>query len=147
MKMGFRFGLTYFYHNNGKLASVVDFKEDKESFVTCYDESGEKIKCDKEIEQMPEFPGKVESLMKYLRTNVNYPRKAAENAIQGKVIVKFYVDIDGKVKNPVVLQGVDPLLDDEAIRVVSIMPAWKPGIQFNRKVKVYYTLPVTFKLQ
>lgn len=147
MKMGFRFGITYFYHNNGKLASVIDLKKDTKIFIECYDESGVKMKCTKEIEYMPEFPGKVEALMKYMRTNVNYPRKAAENAIQGKVIVKFYVDIDGKVKNPVVLKSVDPLLDEEAIRVVKKMPDWKPGIQFNRKVKVYYTLPVSFKLQ
>ena len=66
---------------------------------------------------------------------------------QGKVIVQFVVDKDGTITNPEVVRGVDPYLDKEAVRVISSMPKWKPGVQNGKKVRVKYTVPVMFRLQ
>jgi protein TonB len=86
--------------------------------------------------------------MKFLQKNIRYPNLARENGLEGKVIVKFYVDTDGTVREPVVLKdGVGGGCGDEAMRVVKSMPKWTPGSQRGKTVKVYYTLPVTFKLQ
>jgi protein TonB len=99
-------------------------------------------------EVMPSYPGGVPELMKFLQKNIRYPSLARENGLEGKVIVKFYVDKDGTVRDPVVLKdGVGGGCADEAIRVIKSMPKWTPGSQRGKSVKVYYTLPVTFKLQ
>ena len=99
------------------------------------------------VEQMPSFPGGQAAMMGWLSKNIRYPAAAQENNIQGRVTVQFVVDENGKVTNPVVVRGVDPSLDAEAIRVVSSMPKWTPGKQNGQAVKVKYTLPVQFKLQ
>lgn len=70
-----------------------------------------------------------------------------ETGSQGKVIVQFVVDRDGTISNPKVVRGVDPYLDKEAIRVISSMPKWTPGMQNGKKVRVKYTIPVSFRLQ
>lgn len=99
------------------------------------------------VEVMPEFPGGVQALMTYLGRNTKYPAIPQEQGIQGKVVVQFVIDKDGTVVDPVVIRGVDPYLDKEAIRVVKSMPRWKPGMQRNKPVRVKYTVPVSFKLQ
>jgi protein TonB len=99
-------------------------------------------------EVMPGYPGGAIELMKFLNKNIKYPSLARENGLEGKVIVKFYVDTDGTVRDPQVLKdGAGGGCGDEAIRVVKSMPKWTPGSQRGKSVKVYYTLPVTFKLQ
>ena len=99
-------------------------------------------------EVMPAYPGGVPELMKFLQKNIRYPSLARENGLEGKVIVKFYVDTDGTVREPLVLKdGVGGGCGDESIRVIKSMPKWTPGSQRGKAVKVYYTLPVTFKLQ
>ena len=70
-----------------------------------------------------------------------------ENGVQGKVSVKFVIEKDGSIADPVVVRGVDPYLDKEALRVVKSMPKWKPGKQRGKPVRVSYTVPVIFKLQ
>ncbi|HUM52414.1 MAG TPA: TonB family protein [Chitinophagales bacterium] len=98
-------------------------------------------------EVMPNFPGGIAELMGFLKKNILYPSLARENGLEGKVIVKFYVDTDGTVREPVVLKdGVGGGCADEAIRVIKKMPKWTPGTQRGKPVKVYYTLPVSFKL-
>jgi protein TonB len=99
------------------------------------------------IEQMPQFPGGEQALLKYLSTNIKYPIIAQENGVQGKVIVRFVVNKSGEVENAVVLKAVDESLDAEALRVVNSLPDWIPGEQKGEKVSVYYTLPISFKLQ
>lgn len=99
------------------------------------------------VEDMPEFPGGTVELMKYISKAVKYPVIAQENGIQGRVIVTFTVNKDGKVTDAVVVRGVDASLDKEAVRVISEMPNWKPGKQRGKAVRVKYTLPVMFKLQ
>ena len=98
------------------------------------------------VEEMPNFPGGEEALVKFLATNVKYPVVAMENGIQGKVFVQIIIDENGKVIEPKILRGVDPVLDQEAIRVVTAMPAWKPGKQRGRNVRVSYTVPINFVL-
>ena len=99
------------------------------------------------VENMPEFPGGMGALMKFLGKNIKYPTIAQENGVQGRVIVQFVVNKDGTIVDPVVVRSVDPYLDKEALRVVKAMPKWKPGMQRGKTVRVKYTVPVTFKLQ
>ncbi len=99
------------------------------------------------VEEMPSFPGGDGALMEYLSKNLRYPAVASENGIEGRVIVRFVVGKDGAVSGVSVVRGVDSSLDKEAVRVVESMPKWTPGKQNGQAVSVYYTLPVTFKLQ
>ena len=85
--------------------------------------------------------------MKYISSNIKYPTISQETGSQGKVIVQFVVDKDGTISNPEVVRGVDPYLDKEAIRVISSMPKWTPGMQNGKKVRVKFTVPVSFRLQ
>lgn len=99
------------------------------------------------VEQMPEFPGGEKELMKYLNDNITYPVIAAENGIQGRVTLEFVVSETGAISDVKVIQKLDPSCDKEAMRVIQSMPKWIPGMQNGRAVKVYYTVPVTFRLQ
>ena len=101
----------------------------------------------KSVEQMPQFPGGEAALMKFLASHINYPPMAAENNVQGKVIVQFVVDKTGKVGEVKVVRNVDKDLDNEAIRVCKALPKFTPGRQNGRPVSVWYTLPIQFKLQ
>ena len=101
----------------------------------------------KSVEQMPQFPGGEAALMKYLASHINYPPMAAENNVQGKVIVQFVVDKTGKVGEVAVVRSVDKDLDREAVRVCQSLPKFTPGRQNGRAVSVWYTLPIQFKLQ
>ena len=99
------------------------------------------------VEEMPEFPGGMAECMKWLGKNMKYPTISQENGVQGRVIVQFVVNRDGSIVDAVVARGVDPYLDKEALRVVGLMPKWKPGKQRGKAVRVKYTLPVMFRLQ
>ena len=99
------------------------------------------------VEQMPQFPGGEAALMKYLQSHINYPPMAVENGVQGRVVVQFVVDKTGKVGEVVVVRNVDKDLDKEAVRVCKSLPKFTPGRQNGQAVAVWYTLPVTFKLQ
>ena len=99
------------------------------------------------VEQMPMFPGGDAALMSYLANNIHYPTVAAENGVQGRVVVGFVVERDGSITDVNVLRSVDPSLDREAMRVVKAMPKWTPGKQNGSAVRVKYQVPVTFRLQ
>ena len=99
------------------------------------------------VAEMPEFPGGMAECMKFLSKNIKYPPISAENGIQGRVIVQFVVNQDGSIVDPVVVRGVDSHLDKEALRVIQMMPKWKPGKQRGKAVRVKYTVPVMFRLQ
>jgi TonB family protein len=98
------------------------------------------------VEQMPEFPGGMEALMKYLQESVKYPKEAFEKGIQGRVLVQFIVEKDGSISEVEVVKKVNEYLDAEAVRVVNAMPKWKPGMQKGKPVRVKFTLPITFRL-
>lgn len=98
-------------------------------------------------EQMPEFPGGMKEMLKFLQENVKYPENAMKNNVQGRVIVQFVIEKDGTPTEFKVLRSVDPDLDAEALRVMKAMPKWKPGMQKGQVVRVKFTVPVSFKLQ
>lgn len=99
------------------------------------------------VEQMPMYPGGEAALLGYLRDNIHYPTVAAENGVQGRVVVGFVVERDGSITDVKILRGVDPSLDREAMRVVKSMPRWNPGKQNGSAVRVKYQVPVSFRLQ
>jgi protein TonB len=98
------------------------------------------------VEESPEFPGGVQALLEYLRKNIKYPPICRENGIQGRVLVSFVVNKDGAIVEPQVVKSVNKQLDQEALRVISTMPNWKPGKQRGKPVRVKYTVPVNFRL-
>lgn len=99
------------------------------------------------VEKMPSFPGGDAELLKYIATNIKYPKESQDNGEQGRVICSFIVGRDGSVNNPEVLRGVTTLLNEEAVRVINTMPRWNPGMQRGKAVAVKYTVPITFRLK
>ena len=99
------------------------------------------------VEEMPEFPGGMVECMKFLGRNIQYPKISQENGIQGRVIVTFVINKDGSITEAKIARSVDYYLDKEALRVVSLMPKWKPGKINGKAVRVKYTLPVMFRLE
>ena len=100
------------------------------------------------VEEKPSFQGgDANQFSKWVNQRLVYPEIAKENGVQGRVTLQFTVEKDGTVTKVRVLRGVDPSLDKEAVRVVSMSPKWKPGKQRDRAVPVTYTFPVIFKLR
>jgi periplasmic protein TonB len=100
------------------------------------------------VEDKPKFQGGDENTFtKWVAERLVYPEIAKENSVQGRVILQFRVNTDGSVSNVIVLRGVDPSLDKEAVRVVSSSPKWTPGRQRNKPVRVVYQFPVIFQLR
>ena len=99
------------------------------------------------VEEMPSFPGGDAEMMTFINSNIKYPEIAKENNIQGRVFLRFCVTYKGTVDQISVLKGVDPALDAEAMRVVALLPAWKPGKQGGKPVNVWFQLPITFQLK
>jgi periplasmic protein TonB len=99
------------------------------------------------LEQQAEFQDGLQALYKWLGSNIKYPTICRENGIKGKVVVRFIVEKDGSINQPQVVRSAHPSLDEEALRVVKMMPRWKPGKQQGRAVRSYFTLPIKFELQ
>ena len=100
------------------------------------------------VEEKPSFQGgDANQFSKWVNSRLVYPEIAKENGVQGRVTLQFTVEKDGSVTKVKVLRGVDPSLDKEAVRVVSMSPKWKPGKQRDRAVPVTYTFPVIFQLR
>lgn len=112
---------------------IVEIEEDDEEFFMV-------------VENMPEFPGGDLGLMKFIQKNVRYPAIAKEYNITGKVYISFIVDKQGSVTNVKIVRGVDKNLDAEALRVVSLLPKYKPGKQRGKAVRVMFTIPINFTL-
>lgn len=94
---------------------------------------------------MPEFPGGgMPKLMEFLNDNLQYNKATNGNGIKKRVIIQVVIDKDGSVTQPIILRGANPVLDKEVLRVVNLMPKWKPGRQHEVPVKVRFTFPVTF---
>ncbi len=99
------------------------------------------------VEEMPQYPGGESELLNYIRENTYYPLNAKEKNIQGKVIIRFCVNASGGVDRASVLKGVDPELDQEALRVVNTLPKFKPGRQGGKEVPVWFMVPINFTLK
>jgi TonB family protein len=98
------------------------------------------------VEKVPEFPGGLNALGRFLGTNIRYPSAAREKHIQGRVILTFVVEADGSLSSFKILRGVSPDIDAEALRVMAISPKWEPGIENSEKVRVQYSIPISFTL-
>jgi len=104
--------------------------------------SGEKMRVYKWVERMPEFPGEVRT---YLNQQIIYPAEAKLNGDEGRVLIRFIVDTTGQLRDPVIFKSTGfPLLDKEALRVVSAMPPWKPATRDGRPVAAFFQLPFKF---
>ena len=98
------------------------------------------------LEQYPEFPGGMDAFSRFLRKHLRYPDRAVEAEVAGKVFVSFIIEKDGRLTDIKVLKGIGYGCDEEATRVLKKSPAWKPGIQNNREVRVLYTIPLVFQM-
>lgn len=98
------------------------------------------------VEQLPEFPGGIVQFMKWLTRNLRYPPEAQRQKIQGKVVVSFIVNKDGSIASPTVVTSANPLLDREAMRVIRMMPRWKPGLDDGKPCRTMFAIPVNFQL-
>ncbi|MFT4222405.1 TonB family protein [Dysgonomonas sp.] len=99
------------------------------------------------VEQMPNFPGGEVEMQRYIRENLKYPETAQKEEIQGRVTLRFIVADDGEIQNVVVVRGIDPSCDKEAVRVIENMPKWIPGKQNGIAVPVYFNIPIQFRLK
>ena len=124
---------------------IMDYKEAAEVVEEAVEEEAIPFQL---VEEKPSFNGgDANEFSKWVNSKLVYPEIAKENGVQGRVTLSFTVEKDGSVTNVRVLRGVDPSLDDEAVRVVKSSPKWKPGKQRDRTVKVTYTFPVIFQLR
>lgn len=146
---------TALYGEKGKNGVILITKK-KESSATqnnlidvniSQDAKTQKDEVYTEVEEMPEFPGGIDALKQWLVSNVRYPKVAHDQGIQGKVFVSFVVTSTGSVTDAKILRGVDPSLDQEALRVANSMPLWKPGKQGGKVVSVQFTIPINFVLE
>ncbi len=123
--------------------------KDNEVVVVGY-ASADESKAEKifdEVDMVPEYPGGMKECFRFLAMNLRYPVKAIENHIEGNVAVRFVVEKDGSLSGMHVLQGADPYLDAEALRVIGSMPKWNPGRVDGKPVRTRFVLPIVFKLQ
>ena len=98
------------------------------------------------VEQIPEFPGGMVEFMKWLTANLKYPERARQNKIEGKVVVSFIINKDGSISSAKVQKSVEPVLDNEALRVIKLMPKWKPGISNSKPCRTMFAIPIVFKI-
>ena len=129
------------------LASPVAIASSKADHALDHDTTSRHEEIFIDTEQMPQFPGGETALLKCLQENVKYPPKAIKDSIQGRVVVQFVVDSLGYVGEVKVVRSVSEDLDAEAVRVVKTLPRFSPGRLLGKTVSMWYTLPVTFKLQ
>lgn len=135
-----------FYYENGSLSAKIRFQEGE--IIDIYksvSEDGKKLDGFPN-DRKPAFPGGTDALINYLSKEIKFPRKSRKKGIEGKVVVGFTIDKSGSIKECHIAKSVNEELDLEALRVVTKMPKWIPGIQFNRHVNVKYLIPINFKL-
>lgn len=151
--------LTHFEHTKGNVETMLALKNNlsperhKQLILVKYQDrlsnQGKATTVDGEtvfavVERLPEF--KEGEIQKWLVQHTKYPAEAAEKKIQGKVYVQFIIEKDGSISNAKIVKSIDPLLDQEALRVIQSMPKWKPGTQRGQVVRVSYTLPINFAI-
>jgi periplasmic protein TonB len=130
--------------NPSDTMTEIGIPEDKPK-TTVIDED-EELKIHMVVEESPEFPGGDNARIKFLRDNIIYPKVAKDAGISGPVHLTFVVEKDGTISNVGVLRGIGGGCDEEATRVVSSMPKWKPGRQNGKEVRVQFNMPINFKL-
>jgi periplasmic protein TonB len=130
---------------------TVDFSKGTDDVAAPIAKQAEKITEDNDkpflvAEKMPQFPGGEIEMMKFINENLKYPARAQEAGVMGKVVVNFVVGRDGKITNIKIVRGIGAGCDEEAIRVLEKMPPWTPGEMGGKAVPVYFTFPITFRL-
>jgi TonB family protein len=135
-------GRMIWYFPNGAVQRNSMFVEGEETESNCFDEAGNRVTCPA-FEVLPVFPGGMAALNRFVSKTCRYPRKSK---VLGKVVVRFVINEDGSISGIEVMKSVSPELDKEAMRVVSLMPNWTPGLQAGEPVKVRYTMPINFTL-
>lgn len=98
------------------------------------------------VEQLPEYPGGMVEFMKWLTANLKYPSQALQNRVQGKVMVSFIVEVDGSITNVKILKGANQLLNQEALRVIGLMPKWTAGVENGKPCRSMVAIPVVFEI-
>ncbi len=120
------------------------------TFGSCGSESDDQLEVENPEDTtsvLPSFPGGTEALKQFISDNLKYPPQAEKEGIEGRVVCSFIVLGDGTVSDIEVAQSAHPLLDNEAVRVLKLMPKWNPGKQHGVPISVRYTLPITFRLE
>lgn len=140
-------GTWRWYYEHGIVASREIYRKGRLKRVVFYDSSGKRMPGVPQMELLPRFPGGDSAMYQYLQATIQYPQRAVEKGWEGTVKVRFLISRKGAVERVKVLQGVYPLLDEEARRVISAMPQWQPGRSHNLPVDLYFMLPVRFELQ
>ncbi len=98
------------------------------------------------VEVMPEYPGGLGEMMQYFKKNIKYPKEAQQKKMEGRSLISFVVEKNGKISDVKVAKSSIKMFDDEAVRVVSSMPAWKPGKKNGKAVRVKFMVPIQFKM-
>lgn len=144
-----REGSWKYYHPNGMVSAMVEYKGDTIIKADEFNENGVQLNENDTltfVDKLPEFSSNPEDLYKFLSKRLQYPNWAKENNIEGKVIIRFVVDKNGDVVDVQLIKSAHPTLDAEALRVVKSMSGWMPGTHAGKLVCVRYTLPIIFKL-
>ncbi|MBS1916768.1 MAG: TonB family protein [Bacteroidetes bacterium] len=135
------------YYESGKISGTAYYKDGKQLNAKIYNEDGSVNDNIPVFTRESGFPGGDAALADFFSSHLKYPGKAVKNVIQGTVVVEFVVDKNGSLTDIQVVKSVDPLLDEEALRVIKKMPKWEPAVQGGRLVKSWKMQPVQFKLQ
>jgi len=133
------------YWENGQIKREEYIGSDKSVGGKCFDQFGNEIKYTP-MEQMPEFPGGEVMLIRFMCNNIKYPIVMQVSNVQGKVVAQFVVGKDGSLSDIRIKRSIHPAGDKEALRIISLMPKWKPGIKEDEPVSVTYILPIVFKI-
>ncbi len=127
------------------IAQVSGLSVNKSAYRENYQDDGQVFTM---VEQMPEFPGGQEALFRYIKENLHYPPTLKEEGIQGRAICSFVINTDGSICCAETAKSTgNALLDREAILLIKSMPAWTPGSQNGKPIRVKYTVPIVFKIQ
>lgn len=137
-------GTWTFYFPNGQVSAIEIYSKGELVKVDFWESNGNKVEGELIVWLEPEFKGGESAMQSYIKDKVIYPKAAIDQNISGVVYVQFVIDGDGSISEVRVIKSVHPLLDEEAVRVVSEMPNWNPGKIHNRPVKVRYTIPIRF---
>jgi len=133
------------YWENGNAKRIDEYNNGELITGKCFNIDGEEIDYF-DYEEMPKFPGGEKGLLQYIHNEIRYPYRSLRNNIQGRVLINFAIEIDGSISDIKILESVNSEIDIEAIRVVSQLPKFIPAKEDGETVKVYYTLPINFRL-
>jgi TonB family protein len=133
------------YFPSGKLRRKDFYENGTLVKGNCYTEFGEDT-LHYDFKVFAKYPGSDKALLKYISSNIKYPKKSKRQGIYGKVFVNFVINKNGEVINVKVVKSVDPLLDNEAKRVIENMSNWTPGLLDGKVISIQYTIPINFTL-